>query len=201
MRPRASRLTQEWSRDKDSSTGFGLVVYESIVRDIHQQAKVYRQHLEGLATDLHAELKNAEKALGLPHGPTEEEFTSAIRSMPVFDFVARDLQFVPPFWGRLLGNAGLRVAARRELRSKLESYLSNALSIYGGVYKDWSSSVLKTLDKRFANYADGFRAQAERAQSSSIVGAEEVHALLTDLRARGGEVTATEAGLPAVSAD
>ena len=150
----AERLVQEWRRIRTVPTGAGLIVYESVVRDIHQQAKVYRQHLESLATDLHAELENAEKVLGLPHGPTEEELTSAIRSMPVFDFAAQDLQLVPPFWSRLLGNAGLRMAARRALRSKLESYLSNVVSIYGGVFKDWSSSVLNLLDKRFANYAD-----------------------------------------------
>ena len=181
----AERLVQEWRRDKDRSTGAGLVVYESIVRDIHQQAKVYRQHLEGLATELHAELENAEKVLGLPHGPTEEEFTSAIRSMPIFDFAARDMQLVPPFWSRLLGNAGLRMAARRALRSRLESYLSNVVSIYGGVFKDWSFSVLNLLDKRFANYADSYRAQAERAHSSSTLGGEEVRNCLTDLSRLG----------------
>jgi GTP-binding protein EngB required for normal cell division len=197
----ADRLAQEWRQDKNSSAGPDFVVYERILGSVHQQAKVYRQHLEGLAVDLHAELKNAEKALGLPHGPTEEEFTSAIRSMPVFDFPARDLQLVPPFWSRLLGNAGLRTAARRAIRSKLESQLSNVLAIYGGVFKDWSSSVLNLLNKRFANYADGYRAEAERAQSISVLGTEEVLALLTDLRALGGEVTATEADLPALSAD
>jgi GTP-binding protein EngB required for normal cell division len=200
MERAADRLAQEWRRDK-ASPGSGLVVYESIVGDVHQQAKVYRQHLESMASDLHAELKNAEKALGLPHGPTEEEFTSAIRSMPVFDFAGRDLQFAPAFWGRALGKAGLRMAARRAIRSKLESSLSNVVLIYGGVFKDWSSSVVNVLAKRFANYADSYRAQAERAQSGSTVGVEEVHALLADLRALGGEVTATEAGLPAVSAD
>jgi GTP-binding protein EngB required for normal cell division len=195
----ADQLAQEWRRGKDSSTGSGLVVYESIVGDVHQQAKVYRQHLESLASDLHAELKNAEKVLGLPHGPTEEEFTSAIRSMPAFDFAGRDLKFAPAFWGRLLGKVGLRIAARRAIRSKLDSYLSNVVSIYGGVFKDWSSSVVNVLARRFANYADSYRAQAERAQSSSSVGAEEVQALLTDLRALGGEVTVTEAGLPVVA--
>jgi len=197
----AEQLAQEWWRDQDSSTGSGLVVYESIVRDVHQQAKVYRQHLESLANDLHAELESAEKILGLPHGPTQEEFISAIRSMPVFDFAGRDLQFVSPFWGRFLGKAGLRIAARRAIRSKLDSYLSNVVSIYGGVFKDWSSSVVSVLAKRFANYADSYRAQAERAQSGSTLGAEEVNVLLVDLQALGGGVTATEAGLPAVSAD
>jgi len=119
--------------------------------------------------------------------------------MPVFDFAGHNLQFAPAFWGWLLGRAGLRIAARRAIRSKLDSYLSNVVSIYGGVIKDWSSSVVNVLAKRFANYADSYRAQAERAQSSSTVGAEEVQALLTDLRALGGEMTAMEAGLPAVA--
>jgi hypothetical protein len=131
----------------------------------------------------------------------EEEFTSVIRAMPVFDFPARELQLAPPFWSRLLGKAGLRIAARRAIRSKFENYLSNMVSIYGGVFKDWSSSVVNVLAKRFANYADSYRAQAERAQSSATLGAVEVHALLTDLQALGGEVTATAAGLPVASAD
>src|SRR5271157_3241248 len=68
MERATDQLAREWRRDKDRSTGSGLVVYESIVGDVHQQAKVYRQHLESLANDLYAESKNAEQALGLPHG-------------------------------------------------------------------------------------------------------------------------------------
>jgi hypothetical protein len=121
--------------------------------------------------------------------------------MPVFDFAGRELQFAPPFWSHLLGKAGLRTAARRAIRSKLEEHLSNVIFIYAGVFKDWSSSILNLLEKRFASYADSYRAQAERAQSGSTPGTEEVLALLTDLRALGGEVAAAKAGLPAVSAD
>lgn len=197
----AGRLAQEWNEGKDGSAGPDLVVYESIVRDVHQQATVYRQHLESLATDLQTELKNAEKELELPSRSTEEEFSSAIRAMPVFDFAGRDLHFAPPFWGRLLGKAGLRIATRRAIHSKLQEPLSNVIFIYGGVFKDWSSSVLNHLEKRFASYADSYRAQAERAQSGSAPGTEEVLALLSDLRALGGVATTAEAGLPAVSAD
>ncbi len=197
----AGRLAQEWNEGKDGSAGPDQVVYESIVRDVHQQATVYRQHLESLASDLQAELKNAEKELELPSRSTEEEFSSAIRAMPVFDFAERDLHVARPFWSRLLGKAGLRVAARRAIHSKLQEPLSNVIFIYGGVFKDWSSSVLNHLEKRFANYADSYRAQAERAQSGSAPGTEEVLALLSDLRALGGVATTAEAGRPAVSAD
>lgn len=197
----ANQLAQEWGREADGSAGPDLAVFENIVRNVHQQAKVYRQHLESLARDLYSELNSAEKALRLPHGSSEEEFTSAIRAMPVFDFAARDLHLSAPSWSRIFGKAGLRAAARRAVRSQLEKSLQNVLSIYCGVFRDWSSAVLKHLEKRFASFADSYRAQAERAQAGATPGTEEVQALLADLRALGGGPAATEAGLSVASAD
>jgi len=197
----AGHLAEEWGRSAGASAALDLVVFESIVRDVHQQAKVYRQHLESLAHDLHAELNNAEKALSLPHGLSEEEFTSAIRAMPVFDFAARHLRLAPPLWSRLFGKMGLRAAARRTLRSQLEESLANVLSVYGGVFKDWSCGVLRQIETRFANYADSYRAQAERAQTGSSLGREEELALLKDLRDLGAPESETEAGLRVASAN
>jgi GTP-binding protein EngB required for normal cell division len=197
----AGHLADEWEQNAGGSAGLDLVVFESIVRDVHQQAKVYRQHLESLAHDLHSELNNAEKALSLPHGLSEEEFTSVIRAMPVFDFAARDMRLSPPLWSRLFGKTGLRAAARRALRSQLEKSLANVVSIYGGVFKDWSSGVLRQIEARFASYADSYRAQAERAQAGSNLGTEEERALLSDLRDLGGAESEAEAGLRLASAD
>jgi GTP-binding protein EngB required for normal cell division len=197
----AGHLADEWRRRAGGSAGLDSVVFESIVRDVHQQAKVYRQHLESLAHDLHSELNNAEKALSLPHGLSEEEFTSAIRAMPVFDFAARDLRLAPPLWSRLFGKMGLRAAARRTLRSQLEESLANVLSVYGGVFKDWSSGVLKQIETRFTNYADSYRAQAERAQAGSTLGREEEQALLSDLHSLGATPSDTEIRMPAAASD
>jgi len=133
--------------------------------------------------------------MGLPHGPTEEEFTSAIRGN------ARIIDFAAPRPSTCTRRSGaafwqLRACDRRTTSNPFqvyESYLSNVVSIYGGVFKDWSSSVVNVLAKRFANYADSYRAQAERAQSGSTVGAEEVQRIAGRPPGSRREVPATEA--------
>lgn len=187
----AIRLMEKWSGDH-ASGGEDLVVYESLLVDVHQQAKFYHQDIEGLARDLRSELENTAKALGLPNGPSEDEFTSVIRAMPAFDFApARELRPTPPSWQRLFGKAGLRASARRLVNSRLEKSLSETLSLYSGVLGEWSSTVLKIIEKQFASFADGYRAQAERAQSAAGLGGGDENAILNDLRELGGVLSET----------
>ncbi len=197
----ADRLAQAWAREGEGSAKHELEVFETIVRSVHQQVKVFRQYMETLAHDLQSELSSAAKKLSLPLGLSEEEFTSAIRAMPVFDITSRDLHLSPPAWSRLFGKAGRRTAARRALRSQLEGSLGNVLSIYGGVFKDWSSGVLKEIETRFANYAESYRAQAERAQAGTTLGTDEERALLSDLHSLGATPSDSEIRMPAVASD
>lgn len=195
------RLSEAWENEGKPPGPHDFVVFESVVHNVHQQAKVYRQELETLARDLHAELSHAAKALQLPHGPSEEEFNSAIRAMPVFDFAARDLRVGRPKWSRLFGKAAARAAVRHAVRSRLEKSLTETLTIYCGVFRDWTGSVLQQFEKRFSSFADGYRAQAERAQSGTGLGTEEESALLADLRRLGDGHVEAETQVPAVASD
>lgn len=187
----AIRLTEKWSENGDPA-GRDAVVFESIVSDVHQQAKFYHQEIESLARDLHSGLERAAKALGMPNGPSEEEFLSVIRAMPVFDFApARNLSSSSPSWTRLFGKAGLRASARRLVSARLEKSLVESLSVYSGVVGEWTTAILNVIEKRFASYADGYRAQAERAQSTSALESREQSALLKDVHELGGIATET----------
>ncbi len=195
----ATRLTEKWAENGDPA-GQDLVVFESIVLDVHQQARFYQQEIESLARDLHSDLERTAKALGMPNGPSEEEFLSVIRAMPVFDFAsARNLSGSAPSWMGLLGKAGLRASARRLVRSRFEKSLAETLSVYSGVVGEWTTAILNVIEKRFASYADGYRAQAERAQNTSALGSGEQGALLKDVHELGG--IGTEAGVSVGSAD
>jgi GTP-binding protein EngB required for normal cell division len=182
----ALRLTERWAENAESS-GHDLIVLESLLSDVHQQAKFYHQEIESLARDLYSELHSASKALGLPNGPPEEEFLSVIRAMPIFDFApARDLRLSSTPWRRLFGKAALRASVRRSVTSRLEKSLAETLSIYSGVLREWCSTVLKVIEKQFGAVADGYRAQAARAQGAGTLGNEEAAVLLGDLRELGG---------------
>ncbi len=195
----AIRLTEKWASDGDSA-GQDLVVFESILIDVHQQVKFYRQEIESLARDLHSELERSAKALGMPNGPSQEEFASVIRAMPVFDFApARDLRLSSPSWKRVFGKIVLRAIARRSVNARLKKSLSETLSIYSGVLGEWNSSVLNVIEKRFASFADGYRAQAERAQNASGPGDGDKSAVLNDLRDLGG--ISMETGVSVGSSD
>jgi len=179
-----TRLANAWSEKEPAGTD--LVVYESLVADVHEQTKLYHRELESLARDLQAELARAASALGMPNGPSEEEFVSVIRGMPVFDFApARELRPSSPSWQRMLRKAGLRMTARRAVYPRLEKGLSETLSIYAGVLGQWASTVVQVIEKQFASFADGYRAQAERAQSESKVGGPDQNEVVADLRTLG----------------
>ena len=184
----AQRLAEKWASNSDSDAAArDLVVFESIISDIHQQATLYRKEMEIVARDAHAELEKAAKVLGLPASPTVDDFTSVIRAMPVFDFaVARNLPTSPPSLMRLLGKAGLRASARRLVNTRLEKPLAETLFVYSGVLREWTTSVLQVIEKQFAASADGYRAQAGRAQSTATLGDTEAGVLLGDLRELGG---------------
>jgi GTP-binding protein EngB required for normal cell division len=185
----AIRLTEKWAGGGDPA-GQDLVVFESIVSDVHQQAKFYHQEIERLARDLYSELERSAKALGMPNGQSEGEFASVIRAMPVFDFFpARNLSSSAPSWMSLFGKAGLRASARRLVSSRLQESLAETLSVYSGVVGEWTTSILDVIEKRFASYADGYRAQAERAQNTSALGSGEQSALLKDVHELGGITT------------
>lgn len=189
----AMRLADSWS-EKTHPAGDDLVVFESLVSDVHEQAKFYHQEVETLARELHSELERAGKALGMTNGPSADEFLSVVRAMPAFDFYpARELRLSPSSWGRLFGKAFLRVSARRAVNTRLAKSLSETLSLYSGTLREWTSSVLQVIEKQFASFADGYRAQAERALSSSNLGDGDKTAILNDLRDLGG--AAAEAGV------
>jgi GTP-binding protein EngB required for normal cell division len=180
----ALRLAHAWSEGEPAGTD--LVVYESLVADVHEQTKLYHQELETLARDLQTGLARAASALGMPNRPSEEEFVSVIRAMPVFDFVpGRELRLSRPWWPRILGKAPLRMTAKRAVHAHLEKGLSETLSIYAGVLGEWTSSVVQVIEKQFASFADAYRAQAARAQSLPGLEANGPGDLLRDLQELG----------------
>ena len=196
----ANRLAEKWASDDHGDVASrDLVVFESIVLDIHQEASLYRHDIEDLARETHAELESAAKALSFPAGPSANEFTSVIRAMPVFDFAAaRNLPGSAPSLTRLFGKVGLRARARRLVRSRLEKPLTDALFVYSGVLREWTTTVIKVIENQFASFADGYRAQAERAQNAVKPGSGEADVLLDDLRELGGVPFATDVSVSSV---
>jgi GTP-binding protein EngB required for normal cell division len=194
-------LAEAWEHDPSPTGDHDFVVFESILRNVHQETKVYRQQLEALAHELQAELSRASKALGLPHGPADDEFSSIVRAMPVFDFGARDLRISKPRFSRVFGKAAARAALRKALRKRLEPPLGQSLSVYSHVFRDWSGAVLQQLERKFSSFADGYRAQAERAQAAGGIGTEEENALLADLRSLGAEGLEKDSRMPVATTD
>lgn len=195
----ADCLAQEWR--KGAAVEAEMLLVENILRNVHKQVNVYRDVLEKFARELHQELTRAANVLNLPQGPSEEEFLSAIRAMPVFDFSVSELHLSQPNWSRVFGKVVARAAVRHAVRSRLESSLNERLALYCGVYREWTASILQQLERRFSPFADSYRAQAERAQGGAALEPAEEQDLLNDLRSLGGSTAESEAGLSVASAD
>jgi len=121
------------------------------------------------------------QSLDTPNRPSDQEFHSLVREMPVLDLGSLQVAGARP---PLIAWLGKRLATRllaRWLTKQLQPPMATALTVYGRLLRDWSSGVLGQMHRRFAAYADAYCAQAEQSATSSDMPAEERRALQQDI--------------------
>ncbi len=157
------------------------VVRTAAMEAVQEQAATLQQTLETLADKLENELDSVAQSLDTPNRPSGQEFHSLVREMPVLDLGFLHVTGARPALRGWLGKRlTMRLLAWR-LKKELQRPVATALRAYSRVLRDWSSGVLGQMQRRFAAYADIYRAQAERSAASSGISTEERCVLQRDI--------------------
>jgi hypothetical protein len=176
----AERLTM-LGEEPGGGADAGAVVRTTAMATVQDQTRALQQALASVADELVEKLDSAAQRLDTPNRPSNQEFHSLVREMPVLDVGSIEVTSGRPV---LIGLAGERLARRRLtqwLTKQLRPQMVTALTVYSRLLRDWASQVLTQMQRRFAAYADAYRAQAERSATSSELSSEERRALQRDI--------------------
>ena len=163
---RAAQRLVSLDSKKQGGTEPAPVVCTAAMEAVQEQAATLQQTLGTLADELVKELDAVAQSLDAPNRPSDEEFRSLVREMPVLELgsvqVAAARRALTGWLGERLATQLLAWWLTKQLRPQM----ATALTAYGRLLHNWSSGVLGQMHRRFAAYADAYRAQAERNATS-----------------------------------
>jgi GTP-binding protein EngB required for normal cell division len=177
----AGRLLALWAEGKHD-IDVAEETRQAALQQVQERLKVLQQALQSLASELETELGSTAQILGMPNRPSKDEFVELLREMPVLDLGTLQVSATRPLLSGLFGNRFRVEQLAQRLERQIGSQVANALTVYSRLLREWCSGVLSHMQRLFVAYADAYRAQAERAAtSSSDVPPEERRAIQRDL--------------------
>jgi len=181
LRAASVALLELWSGDDSSAASPESVVRDAISKFVQLQATGWQEKLLSLARELRQELISSAEDLKVEDRPGEDEFTSLVRELPIYDSSSLNFVVAKPsglsFSGKRLGQRRLN----RQLDRKLGAQLTAALDIYAALLSKWARSALVSLKNRFDSFADGYRARADGLQGAERLTEEQVREVRSDL--------------------
>jgi len=164
---------------------------QALTGSVQQRVCRLHEELRSLAAALAGELGAAAQELGVPGAPAVDEFESLLRETPVFEF-EKPLELPRATIAGLFGKAAARRGVARRLASRIGAEWEQSLRTYFALLRSWCERAIEQLKRRFDSYAEGYRAQAERALSGRELTGEEERAIVSDLEALGARPTAAQ---------
>jgi GTP-binding protein EngB required for normal cell division len=193
FREMAARLMDEWSKVENSVPSIETLLQDSITQVVQAKVKRLHESLETLAVQVRDDLKKSAGELGIADVPTQDEFQSLIRGTPVFDGVPLHFSISRPVVAAWFGRQFAESRLANRLQRELGETLGKSLGTYFDVLKEWASLVTSQVLHRFEAYAEGYRAQAERALGGKNLTNEEVQSIRQSLKLLGAQRTGSEA--------
>jgi hypothetical protein len=124
--------------------------------------------------------------IGSEHGPGQEELTEVLREMPRLDLGDRELRVRRPIlWA--LGRAWSIRSVARQLRSRLDGHVEDAIMLHARVFRSWVQQTFVDLQGRYEGYADAYRAQLIRLSGDGETDTHELSALQESLAWLSGQ--------------
>ena len=186
IREAAKRFLHASSQGSDGAAAPGQQVRDSLTEYVRLQARKLQTDITGLAVRLGGDLRKCAADLEIPNAPAEDEFPSLVRGAPVFESPAFNWAVSRPRLASLLGERLAERAIERQISSKLPASFYTACQTYWHVLNNWSESVVRLLQRKFEEYAESYRAQAEQVLGQQEIAADEIERVessLTWLRA------------------
>jgi hypothetical protein len=158
----AAYLVESWSLPGSDEKPTSEIVSSAVTRTVQEQTEALRRQMDVLAHKLNETLQSAAKVLEITDVPEDEEFTSVLREMPVFDLGQLTFSLRRPALLTLVGRRMSESFVTKRLTGLIGAQLTRSLSSYCALLCDWSEMTLGLVQRRFDAYANRYRAQIER---------------------------------------
>jgi GTP-binding protein EngB required for normal cell division len=157
----------------------------SVARSLTQErAMVLEQYLRSLVSESLEALFHIAEALESADRPSQEDFSSLIREMPVFEFPAGELRLVRPKLA-ILGKGHFERTIASQIEKQIGTSYIQGVITYAALLQAWAERVLQHIRQQFELYAEGYRAQLERSLSGQHIASEATSELRRDLSSLG----------------
>lgn len=144
-----------------------------------------RDLLESFSRDVTRELDVVANVLEVADTPTDDEFSSLVREMPVLEIENLQVTMRRPVLASLLGQRLAASILAHRIEKEVGPQLLSALQRYSDIVKDWTNMVLTSMHRRFETYAETYRAQLDRALGGTEPSAESETSIRRDLEELG----------------
>lgn len=171
------------SPDTGNGTGTEDVIRTAVLSEVQGRTADVRDQIETLARQLQDELVKSAGDLGIADKPTDGEFLSLVREMPVFDPGTIRIAAPKSSFSALLGKRFEEEQLARQIHRQIGVPLEQALASYSRVLKEWIRRVTAQMGRQFDTYAERYRAQTEQAPQGAGLTPEERQAIEDDLQA------------------
>lgn len=176
---------------KELEIDLGEVLWITAARAMEELAGQLRSRLDHTIRSLRVEMLEVAAALRISDVPSPEELF-ADREMPVFHLNREPLSVSRPMVARLFGHGALRQHAGKKLRVLLPA-IEVALNSYASLLRGWCELALNTIELRFNNHADRYRAQLDHLLNGRMTPESEMGSLRADIETLSAEMIITRA--------
>jgi hypothetical protein len=179
----SSRLIGVWSDNRGGANSSDGIINALLLQFVQRRVEKLQHSLQTLACQFRDDLRTSAEELNITDVPTDDEFQSLVRGMPVFDPGPLNAPISRPTLSLFLGKRLAEKRLARRLYVEFGATANQSLDIYSGVLKEWVRFVTHEFDRRFETYAERYRAHAERSVGGKELSADEISAIAENLRA------------------
>jgi GTP-binding protein EngB required for normal cell division len=145
----------------------------AISHTMQERVEEYQEQVEALARELSAALNSAAETLQVADRPSEKEFSSVVREMPIFEIAGEISIRRPAISSKLLGKKFATGSVARQLIAECGTQTTDAIGTYAELLRKWFATTLRAMKARFDAYADSYRASASRLAAPGNLSSEE----------------------------
>lgn len=182
LREASASLVASW-KSGANETNVNQIVKKAVTGTVEEWTGKLQRALGALADDLHRSLESAVQVMEMKDTLSEEDFTALMREMPAFDIGSLDLHMNRPGFLLLTGRKLTESVIATRLTQSMGPTLARSLSAYRALLGDWAERTLTQMQRRFDAYANGYRAQLERALEAQDLDPEQEGAIRQNLEA------------------
>jgi GTP-binding protein EngB required for normal cell division len=180
----APALVSVWKTDESEAQVVDIIRRE-ITNIVEERTRALQRVMVAATQESQRILESAARVLEMSDIPSQEEFASLVREMPVFDIGELDIRLGRPTTILLLGNKVAEYLVAKRLAKLIGTPLSRSLSTYRALLNEWAVQTLAQIQRRFDGYANSYRAYAERTLREEELDPENRKSMQRDLQEIG----------------